>query len=284
MLILIIFLIFDLKECLSLLEKARGDKPKRNIKIETIERNEIDKYIEEALKDTYGKEIEYFEKILTFFNLIEENESYVQKAKELYKEQAAAFYNPKDYSMKIIKDLDEDNLLVKSALVHELMHAFQDEKIEIYKEMEKRRKNYDSLMALQSFLEGEAILITFISMSDINLESEEELEILKENSLNLFENFEEFLPVEDNFLTYEMILPYKAGYKFVMHFFEKEKWGGVEKLYKNLPCAMEEIFHFDRKNSPPKDFSKLSKKIKIKDSLLLDSLTFGESFLYFIFS
>lgn len=284
MLILILLFIFDLKECLSLLEKARGEKPRGDIKIETIERNEIDKYIEEALKDTYGEEIENFEKILSFFNLIEEDESYVQKAKELYGEQAAAFYNPKDNTLKLIKDLDEDNLLVKSALVHELMHALQDEKIDIFKEMEKRKKNYDSLMALQSFLEGEAILINFISMSEINYENKEEIEILKENSLYLFEDFEKFLPSYDNFLAYEMVLPYLTGYKFVMYSFEKEKWKGVEKLYKNLPCTMEEIFHFDKENSPPKDFSKLAKKIKIKDFKLIDSITFGESFLYFIFS
>lgn len=283
MLILIIFIVFDLKECLSLLEKARGEKPKRNIKVETIKREEIDKYVEEAIRDTYKEGIENFEKILIFFNLMQENGSYIQKAKELYREQAAAFYNPKDRTLKLIKDVDDENIIIKSALVHELMHALQDEKINIYREMENRIKSYDSLMALQSFLEGEALLITFISMSDINPESEEELKILKENSLSIFENFEEFLPVE-NFLTYEMVLPYKAGFKFVMSYFEKEKWRGVENLYKNLPCTMEEILHFDKKNSPAKDFSKFEKKIKIKDYKLIDRGTFGESFLYYIFS
>lgn len=284
MLILIFALFFDLKDSLLLLEKYRGEKPKNPVKVETIERNQIDKYIDEALEDTYGKGLKNFEKILTFLRVLKEDESYLQKAKELYREQAAAFYNPKDHTLKIIKGTDEDNLIFQGALLHELMHALQDEKIEIYREMERRKNNYDSLMALQSFLEGEALLITILSLGDVNIEEEEEFQILKENSSMIFNNFEEFLPMEEDFLNYEMVLPYKGGINFILSNFEREKWKGIEKYYKFLPCTMEEILHFDKENNPPKDFSKLAKKIKIKGSKKFDSQTFGESFLYFIFS
>lgn len=284
MLIFILLSIFSLDEALLNLQKVRGERPLKPIQVEIIDKNKLEKYVLEALDDTYGSDLKNFEEVLNFFNLLKNNKSYKESAVSLYKEQAAAFYNPKDHSLKVMEGISEENIFLQSALVHELMHALQDEKIGIYEEMEKRKNNYDSMMALQSFLEGEALIVTFISMGDVNIDQEEEFLILKNSSIELIENLEEFIPDEDDFVVYEVFLPYKTGSTFVLHHFEDGRWAGIDKIYASLPCSMEEIIHFEKMPDFPKDFLKLSKKIKIKDSKKIYSNTFGESFIYLIFS
>lgn len=284
MIFFILFSIISLENALLNLQKIRGEKPSFKINIEEIDKNKLETYVNEALDDTYGNDLVNFEKILHFFNVLKEGESYKERAISIYKEQAAAFYNPKDHSLKIMKGLDENNLFLQNALIHELMHALQDEKLKIYKEMEKRKGNYDSLMAFQTFLEGEATIITFLSIGDFLADDEEIFSALKDNSNLITETFEEFMPEQGDFLIYEILLPYKAGVSFVLNNIKDGKWSGIEKIYKFLPCSMEEILHYDKIYKPPKDFSKISKKIKFKNSNRIFSSTFGESFIYFIFS
>lgn len=283
--IFFIFLsIIALEDSLLNLQKIRQEKPSFKISIEEIDKNTLEKYVNEALEDTYGNDLVNFEKILHFFNILKEEESYKERAISIYKEQAAAFYNPKDRSLKVMEGLDENDFFLQNALIHELMHALQDEKLKIYKEMLKRKGNYDSLMAFQSFLEGEAIIVTFLSIGDLLIDDEEVFSTLKDSVNLVTEKFEELIPVENDFLFYEILLPYKAGSSFVLNNMKDGKWSGVEKIYKFLPCSMEEIFHFDKSCKPPKDFSKISKKIKFKNTKRVFSSTFGESFIYFIFS
>lgn len=284
MIFFILFSIISLENALLNLQKIRGEKPSFKINIEEIDKNKLETYVNEALDDTYGNDLVNFEKILHFFNVLKEGESYKERAISIYKEQAAAFYNPKDHSLKIMKGLDENNLFLQNALIHELMHALQDEKLKIYKEMEKRKGNYDSLMAFQTFLEGEATIITFLSIGDFLADDEEIFSALKDNANLITETFEEFMPEQGDFLIYEILLPYKAGVSFVLNNIKDGKWSGIEKIYKFLPCSMEEILHYDKIYKPPKDFSKISKKIKFKNSNRIFSSTFGESFIYFIFS
>lgn len=284
MIFFILFSIISLEDALLNLQNIRGEKPSFKINIEEIDKNTLETYVNEALEETYGNDLVNFERILYFFNILKEKESYKERAISIYKEQAAAFYNPKDHTMKVMEGLTENDLFLQNALIHELMHALQDEKLKIYKEMLKRKGNYDSLIAFQSFLEGEALIVTFLSFGDFLINEEDVFSILKDNVDLITEKFEELIPTENDFLYYEILLPYKAGSSFVLNNMKDEKWAGVEKIYKSLPCSMEEIFHFDKTYKPPKDFSKISQKIKFKNSKRVFSTTFGESFIYFIFS
>ncbi len=274
---------FSLEDVFLKLEKVRGEKPSQKIEIETITTEQLEAYIDEAIKETYGTDLKYFEEILKIFNLIEEGKDYVGEAKNLYKTQAAAFYNPKDHTLKIMEGIKSENMLYQTALVHELMHALQDEKLKIYEVMEKRKGNYDSLLALQSFLEGEALLVTLLSMADIKIDEGEEFSNLTENFMVILENLENFLPQELDFLSYEMLIPYKLGSNFVLNNLEKGKWDKINFFYKNPPCTMEEILHFDKNPKKPRNFNKISKKIKLKGYENVFSTTFGESFLYYLF-
>ncbi len=277
------FLTFSLEDLFLKLEKVRGEKPSQKIEIETITTKQLEAYIDEALKETYGSNLKYFEEILKFFNLLEEGKGYLEEAKNLYKTQAAAFYNPKDHTLKVMEGIKSENMLYQTALIHELMHALQDEKLKIYEVMEKRKANYDSLLAFQSFLEGEALLVTFLSMADIKIDEGEEFSNLAENFMVILENLENFIPQELDFLSYEMLIPYKRGSNFVLNNLEAGKWDKINHFYKNLPCTMEEILHFDKNPKKPKDFNKISKKVKIKGYKNVFSTTFGESFIYHLF-
>lgn len=284
MIILILFSLISLDDAFLKLQKARGSVPSGNVQVEVIEKNDLEKYINEAIFDTYGNQLEDFERILKFFYLIEDKESYKEEAISLYKEQAAAFYNPKDHTLKVMKGISEENIFLQMALVHELMHCLQDEKIKIYKEMKKRKNSYDSLLALQSFLEGEALIVTIISLGDVIIENDEEFSILKENISSLIQNLQEFDIIENNFISYEMLLPYNSGSNFILHNIENGGWKKIDKIYKNLPCTMEEILNYDKNVNPPRDLQKISKKLKINGFKSGFSTSFGESFIYYLFS
>jgi len=284
MIFFILFSLISLDEALLNLQKARGEIPAKKIQVEIIDKDKLEKYVNEAIRETYGDQIEDFERILSFFNLIEKDKKYKEEAISLYKEQAAAFYNPKDFTLKVMEGISQDNIFLQMALIHELMHALQDEKIKIYNEMQKRKRSYDSLMALQSFLEGEAILVPLISLADININNEEEFSILKDNLTSLTENFEAFNIIENNFITYEMLFPYKWGSDFVLYNLEKGKWKRIDEIYKMPPCTMEEILHYNNNVSPPKDLLKISKKINFNGYKRGFSTSFGESVIYYIFS
>lgn len=282
MVFFIIFLALDLEisEAISRLYEIRGERLSLEVKLALIGEEELEGYLNEALFDTFGRDLKGFEKVLNFLNITKG--SYSELALSLYKSQAAGFYNPKDKTLKVMEGIKDDGFILDNVLIHELSHALQDEKIGIYKEMQRRSFNYDSLLALQTFLEGEATLITIASAGSLSLI--EGFDDLFESSLEIGEEMFYFLSEDDNFLFYEMLIPYTKGLSFVLYNLRKGNWEQINKIYKRLPCTMEEILHFEKEHRPPKDFKKIAGKLRFKGFKKTFSTTFGESFIYFIFS
>ena len=127
----------------------RGLPFKSTVEFKVIERSELDAYIDDAIKDTYGDNVPQVEAWLKALHLVPQELDLSASLVELYKSQIAAFYNPKDHTYYAIKGIGDEGMVAEMVALHELTHALQDQYLDLYKRMNGLKDNHDAQLALQ---------------------------------------------------------------------------------------------------------------------------------------
>jgi hypothetical protein len=186
-----------------------------------------------------------------------------------------AFYDPNSRSIVFRKGSIRE--LTKGYLVHELAHAYQDQKWG-FDQIWAPYQNHPSrelFNITQFMIEGHAELVRHayeINMARTHVDA-------KEISLSLGEMSEnDCLPChsKQSFAT----LPYTFGMRFLVNQYRDGGWPKVESLLTNLPESTEQIIHEDKfEEDNPKKLSLPSWEFEhvVQEPLLNGSL--GEAFL-----
>ena len=162
-------------------------------------------------------------------------------------EQVVGFYDPATDTLFIVEGVSQD--LVDGVLAHEMVHALQDQYVDLDSLVGATRDQNDSGMALQAALEGHA---TFVMMewmmarqfgSPVDLTEVPPLgETLGDNPLSALGADMPELESAPAIIRQQLLFPYIAGLDFV-----QVRWGGrsgrMAPLGDHLPTTTEQILH-----------------------------------------
>jgi len=256
MLTAILMTLISLREPSQLLERVRGVSVPADLKVETLSRDQIRPFLEQAIQDSYGDRFDALARLYQALRLLPRDVDARKALLDLYQGQVAAFYNPKDHTMKVIEGLDPDQPLLKILLVHELTHALQDRRLPLFRLMQERSGSRDRSLAIQTLLEGEAVLVmTMASLEETRSEAPADAKTRMaqlEKSLGLYaQDFSGLVPDAPRFFVHDMLIPYQAGVRYVFEAYKRGGWKAVDALYDHPPRCMEEILHPETKTSCP---------------------------------
>ena len=242
----------SLTEPAQLLERVRQVQAPPDLAVQSLPREALIPLLEEALDDAYGSRFDDYAALYRALRLLPARGDARTALLSLYQGQVAAFYNPKDHSMKVVEGFDPESPILRSLLVHELTHALQDRRLPLFKEMTARAGDRDASLALQSLLEGEAVLVMALAAGDLDrLPPAERNRRLDQTLAAYGGDMASLMPDAPPFFVHDLLLPYRAGLRFVLDAYKRGGWKAVDALYERLPCCMEEILHPEKPGRCP---------------------------------
>ena len=171
--------------------------------------------------------------------------------RRLLLEQVVGFYDPASDTLFVVDGVASE--LVDAVLVHEMVHALQDQYVDLDSLSTATRIHNDASMAVQAALEGHATFVMVEWMMGEQLGSPVDLtevpplgETLGENPLALLGTEMPELVNAPAVIREQLMFPYVAGLDFVQARWGTEE-GRVAPLGENLPTTTEQILH-------PEDF------------------------------
>lgn len=234
----------SLTEPAQLLERVRRVPVPPDLTVQSLPREALLPLLEEALADAYGDRFDDYAALYRALRLLPPGLDARDALLSLYQGQVAAFYNPKDHTMKVVEGFDIGSPLLRSLLVHELTHALQDRRLPLYKMMTARAGDRDASLALQSLLEGEALLVMTLASGDLDRAPAEERDRRLDQALAAFGgDLASLMPDAPPFFVHDLLVPYQAGLRFVASAFKRGGWPAVDALFQDIPCCMEEVLH-----------------------------------------
>lgn len=155
----------------------------------------------------------------------------------------AGLYDPDRQLMLLREDLADD----EATLLHELVHALQDQHYGLARLLKWRPDATDELSALSALAEGDATS----AMLDALLADTGQLAYqlpgdLVEAQMRLLAGASHQDSSVPNVLKRSLIAPYIDGLRFVHAVREREGWAGVDRVWQRPPATTEQLLHFDK--------------------------------------
>src|SRR5438128_218821 len=160
---------------------------------------------------------------------------------DLLTEQIAGYYDPDSNALYLPADIDP--VQVRLIISHELVHALQDQYLDLDSLIQLKRQN-DRRTAAQSVLEGQATLSQIlVLMPEQKLESLPDFWQLR-RSLGQQQEQMKIFAQAPLWLRESLLFPYLGGAEFV-RWFEREH-PGEQPYGKRMPASTEQILHPSR--------------------------------------
>jgi hypothetical protein len=245
----------DLEPHLRSVEQIRGRKFVTEVKNVTIDRSELPKRLEEQMKKEMPYSPEDWGIILRSLQLVDgDTKDILPKLINLYESQVLAFYDPKThvyYSIKQLPKFDTDlpvdpKMLEATVVVHELMHAMQDQHWNIGEKTEALKKNTDASMAYHALLEGEA---SFVMMADMVGKMGVKIDDIVKNDA-MFSSMAAAAASQamtsgdaPKYFVESLAFPYLKGLEFVIAAYKRGGWKELDRIHANPPRSTREILH-----------------------------------------
>lgn len=172
----------------------------------------------------------------------------------LLMEQIVGFYDPASDTLFVVEGVDDE--LVEGVLVHEMVHALQDQYVDLDSLVDASRERNDEGMAVQAAVEGHATMVMYewmlkqmtgrdVDLSSLPRLSEQlDMETLGSAGLDMPE-----LEQAPAIVREQLLFPYVAGLDYV-----QVRWGSpagrVPPLGDAMPRTTEQILHPGRWGAP----------------------------------
>ncbi|NQV05506.1 hypothetical protein HQ535_03070 [bacterium] len=161
-----------------------------------------------------------------------------QAFSDLYAEQVGGFYDD-DAGEMVVPTGEEITPLFKTIIVHELIHALQDQHFrysDIHDRLIEEELSEESA-ALQALLEGDAQYFQLVYFEEMT--TDEQVAVITE-SLAVDTTMLDSLP---GWLGESLYFPYDQGYNFVERLVVDGGIAGVDAAYERIPTTTEQIMH-----------------------------------------
>ena len=238
-------------------EEIRGRKfagPVRNV---TIDRSELAGHLREQMEKSTPYSLTDWGRVLRALQLVDVPPGdLLPKLLSLYESQVLAFYDPHShtyYSIKQLPKLPPDaaklvdpKTLEETVMVHELVHALQDQHFRLSEKEKTLMRDTDGNLAYHALLEGEAVLVMVAHMlkkSGIDLD-----EVVKDDAmLGMISSAaaaEQMIdPSTPRYFAESLKFPYLEGLKFVVAAYRRGGWAEVDRIHARPPRTTREILH-----------------------------------------
>ena len=218
-----------------------------------IDSNELEAKLRSMFDSDLPVSAEDYGRILIALHLIEPSEADpVETLLALYQSQVLAFYDPETHIFYSVEGAGGPGMNLPGmrdvVLVHELVHALQDQRYSAGATLESRRHDWDSSLVYQTLLEGEAMLVMLGTIGDLeeiaaNDELLDMMAVLGPGAASMG------LDVVPEYFVDSMIFPYTKGLDLMARSFREGGWQAVGKLFDNPPTSTAQLLH--RGDPPP---------------------------------
>ncbi|HSL69657.1 MAG TPA: hypothetical protein VK864_05415 [Longimicrobiales bacterium] len=237
------------------LQVLAGLQKRGEIGMQLQNRDSLRRYIEtqmaEELPDT---ELASIQATYEALGLIPANLDLKALLLELYTEQVAGYYDPATKKLYVVTGADPETL--RPTLVHELVHALQDQHTNLDSLIARERGN-DRQTAAQAAIEGHATMVMFAFLAEQQTKSPVDLRTLPDISAQVrpaMEAQNDQFPVfqrAPRILRETLLFPYVDGAGFVQKLWLRPLQTGFGDPYpaplgERLPGSTEQVMHPER--------------------------------------
>ena len=241
----------EVAEAIPRIEQATGLKFKTPPKVEVRTKEQVkDFLLKKFNEETPASELAGEEKAYKLLGLIPDTMNLRAFFVRVLTEQVVGYYDPKAKTLYVVQGADEQ--VVGITITHELVHALQDQYVNI-DSIQKSGSNNDRLAAAQALIEGEAQFEQISIMLGGPDQIETRLPGAWDRVREEIRNRQGEMPV---FATAPMVIqesllfPYLSGAEFVRRVKEKR---GSHDPFRDIPRSTEQILHPPSFLSTPPD-------------------------------
>ncbi len=234
------------------IEKATGLKFKTPPRYEARTRDQVREFLLRKLtEENPAQQLANEERALKLFGLIPDTLDLKKLFLSLYTEQIVGFYDPATKTLYVVQDAPKDLLGV--TVSHELVHALQDQYIDLDSLYKANQPQADRQLAVQAVIEGQATYEQMSAMlgGDANIAAR--LPGGWDKVREMIRDAQGSMPVfatSPTVVQETLIFPYLSGAEFVRRF-ESERPG--QDLLKDLPASTEQLLETKAFFGTPKD-------------------------------
>ncbi len=233
----------EVQQTLGELSIITGFPIKHPVVFESITREQINKYLQDRIKEvTKPEELRAEELTLKKFGFVPENFDLRKNTIDLLTEQAAAFY---DFHRKKLFISDWAQTSMRDvALIHELAHALADQSFSLEKFTKKVEKDSEKSLARQAVVEGQAMWLTNAVIARRSGQSRAKVAAGDGDS----EPSGKF-PVFDNeplYIRENLIFPYTEGERFQEAVYQRRDKDSFADVFRDPPVSSQQVLHPDK--------------------------------------
>ena len=233
-------------------EDVRGHKFQRPVPASEIDPAELKRVLRDKIGEALPAPVDDYLRSLAVLGLIDKTPGLLDHLVDFYAQQVIAFYDPEPRRFYVVRGAENqvaesaDLAGLASGLIysHELMHALQDESMQLDRLTKALKDDSDRGFALQCLLEGEAtfvmIKVALKAIPGADERAEEELAPLLTAGGLERANVPKDVPA---YFTDQLFFPYAEGMAFVRAAFQRGGWAEIDRLWKTPPASSAEIIH-----------------------------------------
>ncbi len=222
----------EMTRALARVEGLRELKATKAIGGKYISRPELRRVLREhAAREIPPEALEHEAIVLKLIGAIPTGYPFVEKQFEILGTEIAGLYEPSDKTMYLLSDLGPRE--AEATLLHELVHALQDQHFGLRTRMRYRKGNGDALAAASALGEGDA---TYVMMKAVGQPPEP-------TALRVAMAASAQKPDQPAFLSNALISSYVYGYEFVYTLVRDGGMTAVNQAWARAPTTSEQILH-----------------------------------------
>lgn len=222
------------------------------VRVEKRTRHELEGYLTMKLDEQFpAEEAAATVRAYAMLGLVDEGLDLRSLLLDLYTEQVAGFYEPDSTALFVMDDQPRDAL--EGLLLHELVHAVQDQTVDL-ETITSRDRGNDRAAAAHAAIEGHATLVMLeFMMERMTGEAVDLAEVpgLAQQLLPALDNMSAQFPAlagAPDIIQRSLLFPYVHGAGFVQELWEME--GRVAPFGAYLPTSTEQVMAGDLEDDP----------------------------------
>lgn len=229
---------------LSRAAEIRGLPIKGDVPLGYLDRDQLRAYlVKEFEKENTREQMEMDKAILALLDLLEEKDDLYGLYLDALTDEVSGFYDFETRGMKLITSNRDLQPMDELVLVHEYVHAIQDQNFNLGARMKADKGDAEKAVALRSLAEGDATL--FMGVYAQRFMSKEQMAALQGQPQPGGPS-EQKLKSAPPVLEWSMMFPYVMGMSFVGGLIQRSGMEGVNRAYSNPPVTSEQIMHVEK--------------------------------------
>jgi hypothetical protein len=251
--------------------ELRGLEPTGGVEQRLIGRQEAGDYLQSTFGESDREDIALKQDVYRLLGLIPDDADLLELQMSLVRALILGFYDPDIKALFVLDDLGLNSVITRTTIVHEIVHALQDQHYDLNAVDRRLHDDWDATMAWVALVEGDArgTETEFVSPSAANNPG------LACNDLSFAVNRNSSIPAV---IQRELQAPYTDGLCFVTTV-KPRLPQGTDSAFQDLPNSAEQVLHPEKylegEDPEPPELAPLADRLGAGWAELASS-TFGE--------